>query len=99
MRIVFTVIGNSRRSNYLNGDTLRYGGGGGSGGGGGVVHNACHSGQGRGQDRSLPPQDRSVPLRRQRGGAEGRVFWLTPDAHGPGAGGASGAGVASSRSS
>jgi len=31
MRIVFTVIGNSRRSNYLNGDTLRYGGGGGSG--------------------------------------------------------------------
>jgi len=31
MRIVFTVIGNSRRSNYLNGDTLRYQGGGGSG--------------------------------------------------------------------
>ena len=31
MRIAFTVIGNSRRSNYLNGDTLRYGGGGGSG--------------------------------------------------------------------
>jgi glycosyltransferase involved in cell wall biosynthesis len=31
MRIVFTVIGNSRRSNYLNGYTLRYGGGGGSG--------------------------------------------------------------------
>lgn len=31
MRIVFVVIGNSRRSNYLNGDTLRYGGGGGSG--------------------------------------------------------------------
>lgn len=31
MRIVFTVIGNSRRSNYLNGDTLRYEGGGGSG--------------------------------------------------------------------
>jgi len=31
MRIVFTVIGNSRRSNYLNGDTLRYKGGGGSG--------------------------------------------------------------------
>lgn len=31
MRIVFTVIGNSRRSNYLNGDTLRHGGGGGSG--------------------------------------------------------------------
>jgi glycosyltransferase involved in cell wall biosynthesis len=31
MRIAFTVIGNSRRSNYLNGDTLRYGNGGGSG--------------------------------------------------------------------
>jgi glycosyltransferase involved in cell wall biosynthesis len=31
MRIAFVVIGNSRRSNYLNGDTLRYGGGGGSG--------------------------------------------------------------------
>ena len=31
MRIVFTVIGNSRRSNYLNGETLRYEGGGGSG--------------------------------------------------------------------
>lgn len=31
MRIVFTVIGNSRRSNYLNGETLRYQGGGGSG--------------------------------------------------------------------
>lgn len=31
MRIVFTLIGNSRRSNYLNGYTLRYGGGGGSG--------------------------------------------------------------------
>jgi glycosyltransferase involved in cell wall biosynthesis len=31
MRIIFTVIGNSRRSNYLNGDTLRYQGGGGSG--------------------------------------------------------------------
>ena len=31
MRIVFTVIGNSRRSNYLNGENLRYGGGGGSG--------------------------------------------------------------------
>ena len=31
MRIAFILIGNSRRSNYLNGDTLRYGGGGGSG--------------------------------------------------------------------
>lgn len=31
MRILFTVLGNSRRSNYLNGDTLRYGNGGGSG--------------------------------------------------------------------
>jgi glycosyltransferase involved in cell wall biosynthesis len=31
MRIAFVVIGNSRRSNYLNGDTIRYGGGGGSG--------------------------------------------------------------------
>ena len=31
MRIAFTVIGNSRRSNYLNGNTLRYGNGGGSG--------------------------------------------------------------------
>jgi hypothetical protein len=31
MRIAFIVIGNSRRSNYLNGDTIRYGGGGGSG--------------------------------------------------------------------
>jgi glycosyltransferase involved in cell wall biosynthesis len=31
MRIVFTVLGNSRRSNYLNGDTIRYGNGGGSG--------------------------------------------------------------------
>jgi glycosyltransferase involved in cell wall biosynthesis len=31
MRIVFIVIGNSRRSNYLNGETLRYQGGGGSG--------------------------------------------------------------------
>lgn len=31
MRIAFVVIGNSRRSNYLNGYTLRYGGGGGSG--------------------------------------------------------------------
>jgi glycosyltransferase involved in cell wall biosynthesis len=31
MRIVFTVIGNSRRSNYLNGETIRYGGGGASG--------------------------------------------------------------------
>lgn len=31
MRIAFTLIGNSRRSNYLNGYTLRYGGGGGSG--------------------------------------------------------------------
>lgn len=31
MRILFIVIGNSRRSNYLNGHTIRYGGGGGSG--------------------------------------------------------------------
>ena len=31
MRIAFILIGNSRRSNYLNGDTLRCGGGGGSG--------------------------------------------------------------------
>jgi len=31
MRILFTLIGNSRRSNYLNGESLRYGGGGGSG--------------------------------------------------------------------
>lgn len=31
MRIAFIVIGNSRRSNYLNGYTLRYGGAGGSG--------------------------------------------------------------------
>lgn len=31
MKIVFVVLGNSRRSNYLNGHTLRYGGGGGSG--------------------------------------------------------------------
>ncbi len=31
MRIAFLVIGNSRRSNYLNGETMRYGGGGGSG--------------------------------------------------------------------
>jgi len=31
MRIIFIVLGNSRRSNYLNGQTLRYGGGGGSG--------------------------------------------------------------------
>lgn len=31
MRIAFIVIGNSRRSNYLNGHTLRYGKGGGSG--------------------------------------------------------------------
>jgi glycosyltransferase involved in cell wall biosynthesis len=31
MRIAFILIGNSRRSNYLNGETLRYGGGGGSG--------------------------------------------------------------------
>jgi len=31
MRIAFILIGNSRRSNYLNGENLRYGGGGGSG--------------------------------------------------------------------
>ena len=31
MRIVFLVLGNSRRSNYLNGDTIRTGGGGASG--------------------------------------------------------------------
>ncbi len=31
MRIAFIVIGNSRRSNYLTGDTIRYGNGGGSG--------------------------------------------------------------------
>lgn len=31
MRIAFIVIGNSRRSNYLNGTNLRYGNGGGSG--------------------------------------------------------------------
>lgn len=31
MRILLTVLGNSRRSNYLNGDTIRYGNGGGSG--------------------------------------------------------------------
>ena len=31
MRIAFIVIGNSRRSNYLNGNTIRYEGGGGSG--------------------------------------------------------------------
>jgi len=31
MRIAFIVIGNSRRSNYLTGDTIRYGKGGGSG--------------------------------------------------------------------
>lgn len=31
MRILFIVIGNSRRSNVLNGNTLRYDGGGGSG--------------------------------------------------------------------
>ena len=31
MRILFLVIGNSRRSNYLNGDTIRTGGGGASG--------------------------------------------------------------------
>jgi glycosyltransferase involved in cell wall biosynthesis len=31
MKILFTVLGNSRRSNYLDGNTLRYGNGGGSG--------------------------------------------------------------------
>ena len=31
MRVVFLVLGNSRRSNYLNGDTIRTGGGGASG--------------------------------------------------------------------
>lgn len=31
MRILFTLLGNSRRSNYLTGDTIRKGGGGGSG--------------------------------------------------------------------
>jgi glycosyltransferase involved in cell wall biosynthesis len=31
MRILFTVLGNSRRSNYLDGNTIRYGNGGGSG--------------------------------------------------------------------
>jgi glycosyltransferase involved in cell wall biosynthesis len=31
MKILFTVLGNSRRSNYLDGDTLRYENGGGSG--------------------------------------------------------------------
>ena len=31
MRILFTLIGNSRRSNYLTGDSIRTGGGGGSG--------------------------------------------------------------------
>ena len=31
MRIIFTVLGNSRRSNYLDGDTIRHGGGGASG--------------------------------------------------------------------
>jgi glycosyltransferase involved in cell wall biosynthesis len=31
MKILFTVLGNSRRSNYLDGDTLRYQNGGGSG--------------------------------------------------------------------
>lgn len=31
MRIALVIIGNSRRSNYLNGETLRYGSGGGSG--------------------------------------------------------------------
>lgn len=31
MRILFTLLGNSRRSNYLTGDTIRNGGGGGSG--------------------------------------------------------------------
>ena len=31
MRILFTLLGNSRRSNYLDGETLRYGKGGGSG--------------------------------------------------------------------
>lgn len=31
MRIAFVVLGNSRRSNYLDGDTIRYGNGGGSG--------------------------------------------------------------------
>jgi glycosyltransferase involved in cell wall biosynthesis len=31
MRIAFILIGNSRRSNYLDGETLRYGNGGGSG--------------------------------------------------------------------
>ena len=31
MRIAFILIGNSRRSNYLDGNTLRYGNGGGSG--------------------------------------------------------------------
>ena len=31
MRIALIVIGNSRRSNYLNGYNLRYGSGGGSG--------------------------------------------------------------------
>ena len=31
MNILFTVLGNSRRSNYLDGNTLRYGNGGGSG--------------------------------------------------------------------
>lgn len=31
MRIAFTVLGNSRRSNYLDGETIRYGNGAGSG--------------------------------------------------------------------
>jgi hypothetical protein len=31
LKILFTLIGNSRRSNYLTGDTIRNGGGGGSG--------------------------------------------------------------------
>lgn len=31
MKILFTLIGNSRRSNYLTGDSIRTGGGGASG--------------------------------------------------------------------
>ena len=42
MRIAFIVIGNSRRSNYLNGHTLRYGNGGGSGTDGSSILMAEH---------------------------------------------------------
>ena len=72
MRIAFILIGNSRRSNYLNGETLRYGGGGGSGTDTSTILVAEHLAS-QGHDVVIVT-DKLEPLLEQKYASDGKFF-------------------------